>query len=43
MYMWNFKKRVEPTLQELQKKYPHVIFITIKNDNDLEKFYEKIF
>lgn len=34
-YMWNFRARVNDKVNILRQRYPNVIFIEVKNDNDL--------
>ncbi len=36
-YMWKFDARVAKSIADLRKKYPHVEFIEIKNDKELEQ------
>ena len=36
-YMWNFDTRVAKPIADLRAKYPHVVFIEIKNDTDLKE------
>lgn len=36
-YMWGFESRVNPILQLLQSKYPHVPIIELQSDKDVSK------
>lgn len=40
-YTWNFEERVTQKIDFLKKKYPHIPFIEIKNNRQLERFLEK--
>jgi hypothetical protein len=40
-YMWTFEKRVQDSIATLKDKYPHVIFIEVTNNNQLQHI-EKI-
>lgn len=40
-YMWSFESRVNPILQLLRSKYPHVLFIELKSDKDVSKFWHQ--
>lgn len=37
-YMWNFENRVNPILQQLQSQYPHVQFIELRSDLEVNRF-----
>lgn len=41
-YMWNFEKRVNPILQQLQSEYPHVQFIEFRAAADIHRFIRQI-
>lgn len=41
-YLWKFDKRVKETLQELQRKYPHVAFYELHNDQEKEEMKKRL-
>jgi adenylate kinase family enzyme len=40
-YMWSFEARVNPILQLLQSKYPHVPIIELQSDDDVSQFFHQ--
>lgn len=41
-YLWNFHKRVSPSIEKLKKQYPNVEFYEIRNSRDLKNFTKKL-
>lgn len=37
-YMWGFNNRIQPIINDLREKYPHVEFYTFHNDKDIKDF-----
>lgn len=42
-YMWSFEERVAPLIASFKKKYPHVRFVEIKSNKELESLKNELF
>lgn len=40
-YLWRFNERVRQSIQEMQAKYPHVLFYELRNQQDIRNFMQK--
>ncbi len=41
-YLWNFEKRIGPSLVQLRNAYPHVVFHQVTNDRELDLLLEHL-